>query len=236
MEHRHRPHCGLRWTGSDAVERCRGVRRVGGQSVLRWRGEAGRRDHPTTYNLSGYNYDGDCGEGSAFDRAFWVVATDNRGNTASSNEVRPNVDVWQETVATSSAPPASPWPASVRGRPRAAPASTTTTLFSTAAGASLTYTVTSARPGQTVAIVVEKNNATAAPRTFSVDGGTATAVNTQASSPTHRVVAWTEALGVGAHTVRVTNAGTAGHSRVDVDAVMLTVGQGNASPPEPSSD
>jgi hypothetical protein len=165
-----------------------------------------------------------------------VVSTDNRGNTASSNEVRPDVQVWQETGRDLYGDPGinvtrtGTWTAS-----SCTCFNSGKTLFSTAADASLTYTVSADRPGQTVAIVVEKNSSRGTAN-INVDGGAATAVNTQASSPTHRVIVWQKILGVGTHTVKVTNAGTAAHSRVDVDAVMLTFGQGNVSPPEPSGD
>jgi hypothetical protein len=55
----------------------------------------------------------------------------------------------------------------------------------------------------------------------SVDGGTAQAVDTFASIPTHRVIVWQKVLSPGTHAIKVTNAGTAGRSRIDVDAVLL---------------
>ena len=107
------------------------------------------------------------------------------------------------------------------------------TLYSTAKGASLTYKVTSDKPGETVAVVVEKNSNRGTVN-ISVDGGTASAVSTYSSTPKHRVIVWQKALGVGTHTVKLTNAGTSGRSRVDVDAIMLKNGPTEGAPPEPS--
>ncbi len=226
----------LSWSGSDATSGLAGYDVWGAGPAFGGVNKEVAGTTATSYNLTGYNYNGDCGEGPLWDRAYWVVSTDNRGNTASSNEVRPDVQVWQETGRDLYGDPGitvtrtGTWTAS-----SCTCFNSGKTLFSTAAGASLTYTVSADRPGQTVAIVVEKNS-NRGTANISVDGGAATAVNTQASSPTHRVIVWQKTLGVGTHTVKVTNAGTAGHSRVDVDAVMLTVGQGNVSPPEPSGD
>jgi hypothetical protein len=225
----------LRWSGSDATSGLAGYDVWGTGPSFNGSEKLVNATSATTYGLTGYNYEGDCGGGSAFDKAFWVVAKDNRGNTASTNLVSPNVTAWQETGAD---------PVGDAGIPVTRTGTWTVascscfnngkTLYSTAAGASLSYKVTTTRPGQTVAIVVEKNS-NRGTANISVDGGTATAVNTQASSATHRVVVWQKVLSVGTHTVKVTNAGTSGHSRVDVDAVLLTVGQGTSSPPEPQS-
>ena len=223
----------LRWSGSDATSGLAGYDVWGTGPSFNGVEKLVAATSATSYNLNGYNYEGDCGGGSEFDRAYWVVSEDNRGNTASSNLVSPQVDVWQETgkdelgAAGLTVTKTGTWTTAScscfnHGK----------TLYSTAAGASLTYKVTVDRPGQTFALVVEKNS-NRGTANISVDGGAATAVNTQASSPTHRVIVWQKVLSVGTHTVKVTNAGTAGHSRVDVDSVLLTVGQGTSSPPEP---
>ena len=86
-----------------------------------------------------------------------------------------------------------------------------------------------------LALVVSKNTNRGVVD-VSVDGGTATAVNTYASSPKHRVIVWQKALGAGTHTVKLTNAGPPGHSRVYVDTLMLTDGPTNWSPPDPSDN
>ena len=225
----------LKWSGSDATSGVAGYDVWGTGPSFDPNTKLVDGTSATSYNLTGYNYDGTCGGGQEFDKAFWVVSKDNRGNTASSNLVRPNVQVWQETGRDELGGP---------GITLVKTGTWTTAsctcfnngkvLYATAAGASLTYTVTSTGPGQTVAIVMEKasNRGTA---NISVDGGTATAVNTQTSSPTHRVIVFQKTLSVGTHKVKVGSAGTAGHARIDVDAVMLTSAQGDTSPPEPDT-
>ena len=56
---------------------------------------------------------------------------------------------------------------------------------------------------------------------ISVDGSTAQAVNTNAATTTNRVIVWQTTLNAGTHTVKITNAATAGHGRIDVDTLML---------------
>jgi len=226
----------LKWSGSDATSGVAGYDVWGTGASFGGHQKLVDATSATTFNRNGYNYDGDCGGGQEFDQYYWVVSKDNRGNTASSGLVSPFVTAWQETGATYLGDPG----LAVTRTGTWSTASCTCfnngkTLYSTAAGASLSYKVTTTEPGQTVAIVVEKNS-NRGTANISVDGGTATAVNTQASTPTHRVVVWQKTLSVGTHTVKVANAGTAGHSRVDVDGVLLTNGQGLGAPPEPSTE
>ena len=225
----------LRWSGSDATSGLAGYDVWGTGPSFDGSEKLVAATTATTYNLTGYNYEGDCGGGAAFDQAYWVVNKDNRGNIASSNLVSPNLHAWQETGAD---PIGDPGLTVTRTGTWTAASCTCfnngKTLYSTAAGASLSYRVPVTNPGQTVAVVVDKNTNRGTVN-ISVDGGAATAVNTQASSPVHRVIVWQKGLGVGTHTVTLTNAGTAGHSRVDVDAVLLTVGQGTSAPPEPQT-
>jgi hypothetical protein len=179
----------------------------------------------TSFNYEGTNYRGECGGGSQFDQNFWVTARDTRGNLATSNVSASveGVTVWTEAgrapYAQSAALPLTKtgaWSVSKctcdnNGRD----------LYSTAAGAALSYTVTTTRPAQTVAVVASKN-ANRGMLNISVDGGTPTAVNTRAATRRNRVIVWQRTLGVGTHTLKLTNAGTAGRSRVDVDSIMLT--------------
>jgi hypothetical protein len=225
----------LRWTGSDATSGVAGFDVWGEGPPFEGVQKLVAGTSATTYALTGYNYEGDCGEGQAFDKQFWVVAKDNRGNAASSGLASPNVNAWQENGTDPLG--AAGIPVTKTGTWSVASCTCFNngkTLYSTAAGASLSYKVTTSRPGQTVAIVMEKNT-NRGTANISVDGGTATAVNTQASSATHRVIVWQKVLSVGTHTIKVANAGTSGHSRVDVDGVLLTVGQGTSSAPEPAN-
>jgi hypothetical protein len=187
----------------------------------------------TSHTYAGTNYTGDCGGGSDVDNHYWVVSKDNRGNTASTHQVGQHFDVWTERGVD------------VTGERAALPLTKTgtwtsssctcsnhgKTLYSTAKGASLTYRVTTTRPGQVLALVVGKNTNRGTVK-IRVDGGATKAVSTYASSPRHRVIVWQKVLGVGTHTLELTNAGTPGHSRVAVDTLMLTDGQTSQSPPD----
>jgi len=224
----------MRWSGADATSGLAGydVWGVG----PRWDGtlKLVEGSSGTTYGYAGSNYTGDCGEGAITANEFWVVSKDNRGNTATTNRVGQHVDVWQENGVDVSGGPA----LAVTRTGTWATANCTCfnngkTTYSTSKGASLSYKVTSDRPGQTVGVVVEKNSNRGTVN-ISVDGGTATAVSTYSSSPKHRVIIWQKALSVGTHTIKLTNAGTSGRSRVDVDAIMLTAGPVTTAPPEPS--
>jgi len=55
----------------------------------------------------------------------------------------------------------------------------------------------------------------------SLDGGATTGVNTHASSATPRIVVYTATTSNGSHTLQVTNVGTAGSPRIDVDAFLV---------------
>jgi len=46
----------------------------------------------------------------------------------------------------------------------------------------------------------------------------------ESSTTLHREVVWQETLKAGTHTVRVVNKATAGHPRIDVDAVLNPAG------------
>jgi hypothetical protein len=85
----------------------------------------------------------------------------------------------------------------------------------------LTSKVTTTKPGQTVSVVAEKNSNRGRVN-ISLDGGTAASVDTYASSPTHRVITWQKTLSVGTHTLKLSNAGTTGRSRVNIDTILLT--------------
>jgi hypothetical protein len=217
----------MRWTGSDNISGLSGYD-VWSSSYPEG-GVASERVHgtsATSYRFGGANYDADCGGGDHSTGNYWVVARDNRGNASMSGTgISRWVDVWQEDGVGHN----------TRSGPLVLSSRTGTwtkasctcfnwgkTLYSSAAGASLTYTVKTQRPGQTVALAVEKNSNRGVVN-ISVDGGTSTAVNTYAAAPTHRVVVWQKVLTPGTHTIKMTNAGTAGRSRVDIDSILLTL-------------
>ena len=218
----------MRWTGSDSTSR------ISGYDVWSSRypegGVANEQVHgtsATSYRFLGANNNAECGGGDGnSDGNYWVVARDNRGNAAmSSTGISQWVDVWQEDGSTLEAHSGPLVLLSRTGTWNTANCTCFNwgkTLYSTAAGASLTYRVTTQRPGQTVALAVEKNSNRGVIY-VSVDGGTSSAVNTYAAAPTHRVVVWQKVLTPGTHTIKVTNAGTTGRSRVDIDSVLLTL-------------
>lgn len=219
----------LRWVGSDAVSAVRGFDVWQQYPDYVWKRAEGTS--ATTYQFAGTNYDGSCGDGGSVESWYWVVAHDNRGNSATSAGQSRVVDVWQETGLTEYGQAGIPlvrtgtWSTSScvcsnNGR----------TLTRSSAGASLTYTITTTKPGAVVAIAVGKNTNRGV-MNVSLDGGTATSVNTYASAPTHRVVVWQRVINSpGTHTVKVTNAGTAGRPRIDIDAVLLTSGRWQTTP------
>ena len=215
----------MRWSGGDATSGLAGfdVWGVG----AKWDGVSKLVDATMarSFVFAGTNYEGDCGGGGEFNNQYWVSARDNKGNTAASRLVGQHLAVWDENGVTPNAGDSN-LTVTRTGTWRAASCTcfnTGRTLYSTAKNAALTYRVTTTAPGQVVGVVMEKasNRGTV---NISVDGGTATAVNTHAATTAHRVVVWQKVLSRGAHTLKLTNAGTAGHARVDVDAVMLTFG------------
>jgi hypothetical protein len=224
----------MRWTGSDSTSGVAGYD-VWSRSSVAGDG-AGEQVHgtsATSYRFSGSNYNADCGGGDHSTGTYWVVARDNRGNAAMSGSgISQWVDVWQED-GTGHNTRSGPLVLSSRTGTWSKAACTCfnwgRTLYSTVAGASLTYTVTTQRPGQTIAVAVEKNSNRGV-IDVSVDGATSTAVNTYAAAATHGVVVWQKTLTPGTHTLKLTNAGTAGRSRVDIDSVLLTLQPAGVTP------
>lgn len=169
------------------------------------------------------NYDNDCGGG--FHRSYWwIVARDFRGFTALSPEISDHVDVWDEngidrtqTTDELGVARTGTW-----GSSACACHNQGKTVYTRARGASTTFTVNVDRPGRTFAVVAPTGNARGV-MNISVDGGPTAAVNTYISSSTNvnRVIVWQKTLDAGRHTVRIVNAATAGHPRIDIDTVML---------------
>ena len=95
-----------------------------------------------------------------------------------------------------------------------------TTHYSTKAGDSFTTTFTGDGP---VALVMEKAPNRGSADVY-VDGVFRKTINTNASKTKHRVVVWQAIYKSGTHTLRVVNRATAGHPRIDLDAVLLCPG------------
>ena len=95
-----------------------------------------------------------------------------------------------------------------------------TTRYSTKAGDSFTTTFTGNGP---VALVMEKAANRGSADVY-VDGVFRKTINTNAATTKHRVVVWQAIYKPGTHTLRVVNRGTAGHPRIDLDAVLMCQG------------
>ncbi len=184
----------------------------------------------TSLQAVGSDYWGDCGGGD-FNDQWAIAAKDNRGNLAlSSWSSMDKVKVTQEDglgrgaatdgngqfVMTKTAG----WSIS-----KCACYDGGTTLYSTVKNQSITYAVTTEGPGQTFAVVMEKNT-NRGKASITVNGGKATTVDTYASPAQHAAIVWQATLPAGTSKVTVKNLGTASRTRIDVDALMLT------SPPQ----
>jgi hypothetical protein len=227
----------MRWSSADTTSGLAGYDVWGVGSNWDGYGKLADDTTATSYVFAGTNYRGDCGGGGMYNNQYWVSARDNKGNTAASRQVGQHVSVWDENGVTPNAIESNlavtrtgTW--STAG---CTCFNTGKTSYSTAKNASVSYKVTSTAAGEVVALVMEKasNRGTV---NISVDGGTATAVSTNATTTAHRVVVWQKALALGTHTIKLTNAGTAGHGRVDVDAIMLTLGASTEQAGEPTTN
>jgi hypothetical protein len=88
----------------------------------------------------------------------------------------------------------------------------------TAGGASFTFTRTYERDDH-VALVMAKGPGRGRADVY-VDGTKVTTINSNASANANRVIVWDKWMAAGTHTVRVVNLATAGHARIDIDAVL----------------
>lgn len=211
----------VRWSGSDGTSGLAGYdvyRRFEEESL------ALSNTQQTSLRIAGKDVFSPCGGGdAAID--YRVVAKDHRQNSASSAWFVPGVvSVWQEDGTA-------PWrtdtvPVAKSGAWRESPCACSDgrkTWYSTTAGSSLSYTVTTGA-GATFGLVMGRNS-NRGQVAVSVDGRAPVTVDTYAASPLNRVIVWQTALSAGTHTVKLVNKATPGRPRVDVDAVMLTMGQ-----------
>jgi hypothetical protein len=229
----------LRWTATDRVSGIDGVDVFGGGG-----GFAGVRKlatfegtSTTSFPFNGTNYDGTCGGGGFLDRELWVEARDVRGNSASSRAVPPDgIDLWDENGVNTmtSAPDLARTQTGTWKVSNCACFNNGSTLHSSTPGASITYTLTSVRPGQTVAVVMPTNTNRGVVK-IGIDGGESTAVNTYSATSVNRVIVWQRTLSAGKHTLRLVNAGTAGRPRIDIDTIMMTSGGGGLAPQVPET-
>lgn len=163
------------------------------------------------------DYEGECGGGSLETDAFAVTAYDTYGNAKWIEGASDRPTVVQENGTSASA-----------GTNRSlftysGKWSTQTGTFASGgrqvrtkqAGASVTFTH---GPGD-LAIVMAKG-----PRrgkaAIVVDGVRVSTVDTNAASDRNRIIVWARDLGPGTHTVKIRNLATAGHPRIDFDAIV----------------
>lgn len=73
--------------------------------------------------------------------------------------------------------------------------------------------------GESIALVMETAPDRGAFKVF-VDGHQVATVNTHATVKRHRVVVWAQRMAAGPHTVKLVNKASAGHPRIDLDAVL----------------
>ncbi len=180
--------------------------------------------HQTSLDVLGGNYDSTCGS-APIDIVHRVEAYDRSGNVATVlGDTNLDMGAWQEDGSTIEDFPPGIVTTSRTGSWTLGSCTCSDaghTLFSTHAGDSATYDVTPQWGGQSFAVVMpmSPDNGVVG---ISVDGNTPVLVDTFAATPQYRTVVWQTRLSKGPHTVVITNHGTAGRSRVDLDAVLLS--------------
>jgi len=211
----------MHWSGGD------GGSGLAGYDVWQfWEGDSKvlSDTQETSYDFLGSNYLSDCG-GGAHNATYHVVATDNRGNSAATADAAlMYLDVWQEDGTTVGyAPPLPVVKVGDWSAPSCACSNGGATYSSTTRGDSLTYTLKANAPSLTVGLVVGEN-ADRGQVGISVDGVKAVPVDTYDPAENDRVIVWQRTLTRGVHTLKLTNLGTAGRSRIDIDSILLTRG------------
>jgi hypothetical protein len=168
-----------------------------------------------TFQLSGstrsWRYGRDWSNESRVLSRFVIRATDCAGNTATSRIVTNHFGIKEDTAPGITYQ--GTWKAS-----NCSCFSGGTTHNTSTAGASLSIQV---RGGHPLGLVMEKapNRGSAA---VYLDGVLKATVNTNNATTQHEVVVWeAELAGTALHTLKVVNKATAGHPRIDLDAVLL---------------
>jgi hypothetical protein len=178
----------------------------------------------TELDVLGGNYDSSCG-GQSTDLAYRVEAYDRAGNAAlARGDTNTYMGVWQEDGSTVPSVPPGSLTTTRTGLWKVASCTCSDagqTLYSVIAGETATFKVTPQHAGQWFAIVMPRgpNRGEA---TITVDGGPAVTVDTYNEFTENRIVVWQTQLSRKTHTVVVTNGGTAGRSRIDLDAVLIS--------------
>jgi hypothetical protein len=178
----------------------------------------------TSLDVKGGDYDGSCG-GPPVDVAHRIVAFDVSGNEAAvTGDTNLKMGTWQEDGSTILSLPPGTVSTTRDGTWTVDDCSCSDaghTLYSTTAGDSATFFVTPEWGGQSVALVMPMDT-DRGEVTIAVDGGEPMLVDTFAETAQDRTIVWQTKLADGDHTVVITNQGTPGRSRVDLDAVLLS--------------
>jgi hypothetical protein len=158
-----------------------------------------------------YPYGTDSYDEARVSSRFVVRATDCAGNTATSRIVNTAFGIKEDTGSG----------ITYQGTWRTSSCSCFsggTTHHTSAAGASMSVQVRGGRP---IGLVMEKAPDRGSASVY-VDGALKATVNTYRAIKQHRAIVWqTELSGTALHTLKVVNKATAGHPRIDVDAILL---------------
>ena len=203
----------LKWTASDASGIC--------SQTVAWQSYEflGSDEDPVLGDAVGYYNVGrnvrtfsanlnEANRSRVIDR-FVVRVTDCAGNTATSNIATSAFGIRQDDAASIGY--TGNWQVS-----NFAGFSDGTTHHTSTAGNSFTTTVQGGGP---VALVMEKA-ANRGKADVYVDGVKKATIDTHSLTTRHRMVVWQTVFASGTHTIRVVNKATAGHPRIDLDAVL----------------
>lgn len=170
-----------------------------------------------------YDYDGSFGGGGDVSSGWKLIATDCSGNTATVNVMsHGETSVLQEdnrhatydySRDSGSLTYTGSWSTTT-----CACASWGAMRRTSSRGASFTFTRTYERDDH-VALVMAKGPGRGQADVF-VDGVRTATINTYAAANANRVIVYDKWMPAGVHTVRVVNRATAGHPRIDLDAVL----------------
>lgn len=215
-----------RWTGSSGT---------GGSSPTVYDLTVDTGSQPTTYsnttnttmNISGTNYQADCG-GGFYSPTLTLTAhgatTAASATTGSHNFTLGAYDEAGQVSESSLGAAASNFVASYSTGWATATCACFhrgADEFTTTRSARATYRFSTTAAGEYVA-VVSPEATDRGKMTISLDGGVAQTVDTFSYTGTNRVIVWQAPMAsMGNHTVTVTNLATAGRPRIDVDALLI---------------
>lgn len=171
---------------------------------------------------TGMDYDGSYGGGAGVKTGWFVVARDCAGNTTQKRTNTESV-IYTETGASTTVDPIRVTTTGAWSRASCECWLGDAVRRSTARNASLSFRVPISGAGKRVALVTNTGPDRGAFDIF-VDGVRKRTYNSYATAAVKKnsVIAWEAGLAAGTHTIKIVNKGTAGHPRVDVDALLVT--------------